>query len=303
MFDLIGAFASQTAMVSFDELIMYVIAADGNDIEPQAVNSLLITNGERYIVLIHIQRPKQYTFRVSGVAVSQLLWSTAVFDFRIHGQSQLPTPSIPFINEVGANTTADVVFLDIERIKPYPPVSMSEAVDATYKMTMIVGSEAIYWAFNQTSLPENTEILTPLLFSPQPNRQDNRTITMASEHSWVDYILLTPGSGPTHPIHVHGRHFYVLGRGVGDFTWNTVEEACTSLPGAFNLVDPPLRDTFAILGTPDSWLALRRRSDNPGVWLMHCHIQSNLQGGMSIITQDGLDGLPKIPSEYLQSQC
>lgn len=303
MFDLIGAFASQTVQVSFDELPMFVIAADGNDIEPQAANSLMITNGERYTVVIRLQKPKKYTLRVSGVAASQLLWTTAELDFKIHGQNQSLTPSVPYITEVGANTTADVVFFDVDKTKPYPPQPVPQTVDATFKMTMTIGSEAIYWAFNQTILPENTEDLPPLLFAPQPNRQDNHTITVPSKHSWVDYIMLTPGSGPTHPIHVHGRHFYVLGRGTGNFTWATVEEASAAMPEAFNLVDPPLRDTFATLGAPDSWLALRRPSDNPGVWLMHCHIQSHLQGGMSVIIEDGLDGLPKIPDEYLHAQC
>jgi FtsP/CotA-like multicopper oxidase with cupredoxin domain len=304
MFDLIGAFASATVQVSFDELTMYIIAADGNDIEPHAVNSIMITNGERYTVLIHLQKPKKYTFRVSSVAASQILWGTAVLDFTIHNRDQPSDPSIPFINEVGANTTAEVVFFDVDKTKPYPTQPMPQTVDATYKMTMLIGSEAIYWALNQTILPETTEDQTPLLFAPQPNRQDNHTITIPSNHSWVDYIMLVPGSGPTHPIHVHGRHFFVLGRGVGNFTWNTVEEASAALPpGAFNLVDPPLRDTFATLGAADSWLVIRRRSDNPGVWLMHCHIQSHLQGGMSVIIQDGVAGLPEIPREYLHPEC
>ena len=303
MFDLIGAFASATAQVSIDELIMYVIAADGNDIEPRAVHSLLITNGERYTVLIHLQKPKKYNLRVSSVAASQILWGTAIVDFKMQGQPQSSDPSVPYINEVGSNTTSGVIFFDVDNTKPYPPQPIPETVDATYKMTMLIGSEAIYWALNQTFLPSTTEDQTPLLFAPEPNRQDNHTITIPSNNSWVDYIMLVPGSGPTHPIHVHGRHFYVLGRGVGNFTWDTVEEASKAMPGALNLVDPPLRDTFATLGAPDSWLVIRRRSDNPGVWLMHCHIQSHLQGGMSVIIQDGVDGLPEVPGEYSSPRC
>jgi FtsP/CotA-like multicopper oxidase with cupredoxin domain len=163
---------------------------------------------------------------------------------------------------------------------------------------MVVGKSASFWAMNETVLPANSEDLPPLLLSPQPGRQDNHTVTNLGKIKWVDYIMLTPEFGPNHPVHVHGRHFYVLGRGTGNFTWNTVEEAAAAMPGAFNLVNPPLRDTYLTLGEPGSWLALRRPSDNPGVWLMHCHILSHIQGGQSLIIQDGVDVLPPIPQKY-----
>ncbi|ORY55894.1 multicopper oxidase [Pseudomassariella vexata] len=301
MFDLIGSLALQNVQVSFDELTMYVIEADGNYIEPQAVHSLLITNGQRYTVVLKLENPRRYTFRVSGISDPQILFGTAVLDFKIKGTNQSTIPTVPYINEVGVNTTGAVVPFDFAGTKSFLPQPIPQAPDATFKMTMRVDGQVIYWAFNETILPLNyDDVRPPLLFAPQPDRQDNHTITIHKNNTWVDYIMMVPGVQPAHPVHVHGRHFYVLGSGEGNFTWDTVEEAAAAVPESFNLVNPPLRDTIAtpFAGPSGSWLAIRRPSDNPGVWLMHCHIQSHIQGGMSMIIQDGIDDLPAIPAEY-----
>lgn len=59
----------------------------------------------------------------------------------------------------------------------------------------------------------------------------------------------------THPFHLHGYSFYIVGRGTGNYDPETS-------PATFNLVNPPLRNTF---GVPHrGWLALRFRADNPG---------------------------------------
>lgn len=59
----------------------------------------------------------------------------------------------------------------------------------------------------------------------------------------------------SHPMHLHGHNFYVVGRGFGNF--NPVTD-----PSRFNLVDPVERNT---VGVPvGGWLAIRFRADNPG---------------------------------------
>ena len=66
-------------------------------------------------------------------------------------------------------------------------------------------------------------------------------------------------AGP-HPIHLHGHRFWVV-ESAGNNTLNTV--------------DPPLRDVVAITTGPDdtkSDVKIRFRTDNPGPWIMHCHM-------------------------------
>ena len=59
----------------------------------------------------------------------------------------------------------------------------------------------------------------------------------------------------SHPLHLHGYNFYVVGQGFGNFDANKD-------PAKFNLVDPVERNT---VGVPSGgWVAIRFRADNPG---------------------------------------
>jgi FtsP/CotA-like multicopper oxidase with cupredoxin domain len=60
-----------------------------------------------------------------------------------------------------------------------------------------------------------------------------------------------------HAMHLHGHHFEVPASG-----WSA----------------PVLRDT--VLLDPGDTLALRFRADNPGRWLLHCHMLEHQAGGM-----------------------
>ncbi|KAB2050467.1 hypothetical protein E1A91_A13G261200v1 [Gossypium mustelinum] len=91
----------------------------------------------------------------------------------------------------------------------------------------------------------------------------------------------------SHPLHLHGYNFYVVGQGFGNF--NPKND-----PSKFNLVDPVERNT---VGVPSGgWVAIRFQADNPGVWLMHCHFDVHLSWGlrMAWIVLDG-----KLPNQKL----
>jgi len=59
----------------------------------------------------------------------------------------------------------------------------------------------------------------------------------------------------SHPMHLHGFSFYVVGRGFGIFDKNTD-------PATYNLVDPPYQNTVSV--PTAGWAAIRFRAANPG---------------------------------------
>ncbi|PRQ20207.1 putative laccase [Rosa chinensis] len=92
-----------------------------------------------------------------------------------------------------------------------------------------------------------------------------------------------------HPVHLHGYSFYVVGSGFGNFNPKLD-------PLRYNLVDPPEEST---VGVPkNGWVAIRFRADNPGVWLMHCHIERHQTWGMSMVflVQNGVSHHSRILS-------
>ncbi|KAI3695654.1 hypothetical protein L1987_78653 [Smallanthus sonchifolius] len=61
----------------------------------------------------------------------------------------------------------------------------------------------------------------------------------------------------SHPLHLHGFNFFVVGQGFGNYDPNKD-------PNKFNLVDPIERNT---IGVPSGgWVAIRFRADNPGLF-------------------------------------
>lgn len=92
---------------------------------------------------------------------------------------------------------------------------------------------------------------------------------------------------------------YVIGSGQG-WKWSTVAEAFAATPQSFNFENPPLRDGFttAPVSSSPTWLAIRYQVVNPGAFLLHCHIQTHLTGGMAVALMDGVDVWPKVPAEY-----
>ncbi|XP_062081954.1 laccase-17-like [Humulus lupulus] len=91
----------------------------------------------------------------------------------------------------------------------------------------------------------------------------------------------------SHPLHLHGFNFFVVGQGFGNFNPNKD-------PANFNLVDPVERNT---VGVPSGgWVAIRFLADNPGVWFMHCHLEIHTNWGLKMawVVLDG-----KLPNQKL----
>lgn len=72
------------------------------------------------------------------------------------------------------------------------------------------------------------------------------------------------------------------------------------MPGSFNFNNPPLFDTITTVPaiTEPSWIAMRYHVNNPGAFLIHCHIQVYNSGGMALAMLDGVDAWPQTPEEY-----
>ncbi|KAL7229228.1 hypothetical protein ACSBR2_007848 [Camellia fascicularis] len=77
-----------------------------------------------------------------------------------------------------------------------------------------------------------------------------------------------------HPIHLHGYDFYIIAQGFGNF--NPSRDT-----SKFNLVDPPLRNTASV--PVGGWSVIRFVADNPGVWLLHCHLDVHITWGLAMI--------------------
>ncbi|XP_078446928.1 laccase-7-like [Wolffia australiana] len=92
----------------------------------------------------------------------------------------------------------------------------------------------------------------------------------------------------SHPIHLHGFNFFVLAQGFGNYDRARAEKR-------FNLVNPQVRNTIAV--PVGGWAVIRFVANNPGVWIMHCHLDVHLPLGMAMafVVEDGPTAASKLP--------
>ncbi|KAH7439379.1 hypothetical protein KP509_04G058500 [Ceratopteris richardii] len=166
---------------------------------------------------------------------------------------------------------------------------------SSYKIVNGSGSTAKF----HTDFPDQPTMMFDFTGSSQPT---NLAPKEGTRLSWIPFnasveIVLQDTSilgTENHPIHLHGYNFFVVGYGVGNFDNKTD-------PQRFNLVDPPERNT---IGVPKGgWIALRFRADNPGVWLMHCHLEIHTSWGlgMAFLVTNGVEEKDSLepPPNYL----
>jgi len=70
---------------------------------------------------------------------------------------------------------------------------------------------------------------------------------------------------------MHGHDFWVIGQAAAKFDASTT---------VLNLTNPPRRDTASLPG--NGYLAIAFQIDNPGSWIMHCHIAWHASQGFAL---------------------
>ncbi|KAL1538943.1 Laccase-17 [Salvia divinorum] len=92
----------------------------------------------------------------------------------------------------------------------------------------------------------------------------------------------------SHPLHLHGYNFFVVGQGFGNYT------PLTTLNGL--IWSTRSSGTVPVSVPPGGWVAIRFLADNPGVWFMHCHLEVHTSWGLKMAWLV-LDG--KLPNQKL----
>ncbi|WZZ57820.1 hypothetical protein YC2023_057927 [Brassica napus] len=95
-------------------------------------------------------------------------------------------------------------------------------------------------------------------------------------NSTVEIVVQNTGiiTTESHPMHLHGFNFYVLGYGFGNYV--PARDA-----KKLNLVNPQMHNTVGV--PPGGWVALRFIANNPGAWIFHCHMDAHLPYGIIMV--------------------
>ncbi|KIW28756.1 uncharacterized protein PV07_04630 [Cladophialophora immunda] len=303
LFRIINSSAQNSYIVGFDNHTMTVIAADFVPIVPYTTTTLNIATGQRFDVIVQMdQAPSSYYVRAviqtgcpSGGANSGLGTANAIINY------ENATPVTPVISTSITNVTANICQDEpLASLVPYleKPAGTVTAFQGSAS-TIPAGSvtsvatnddgTVFQWYINNAVINVNySQPTLQTLAQGSNNSLISNPVVLSQANQWV-YFVIQNQFFASHPMHVHGHDVSILGTGTGTFT--------SDLVSSLNFDNPMRRDTVMLQGSPGpgfpaGYTVIGFETDNPGAWLMHCHISWHVDGGLALQFLERPDDIP-----------
>lgn len=286
---LINAAFNHQFVFSIDNHPMTVITADWVPIQPKTgVTQVTLGPGQRYDILFTAnQAASNYWMRVKPGCV--LGGVADVYNSQQYQNGQIvPGAILHYSTAPVANPTSTAYSVtqtcNDDSVVPYwartVPSSGFNAGQLAVSQGTVQrnpGGTLVAWFINNSPqyAPWGNPTLAQVVAGQTtfPTSENVYAIT-GSSTTWTYWVIqYASGFGPpvAHPVHLHGHNFYVLGSGSGTFGGGT---------SGLNFATAPRRDTAML--PAGGWLVVAFLLDNPGAWLMHCHIAWHVSQGFSL---------------------
>ncbi|KAL3440209.1 Cupredoxin [Aspergillus insuetus] len=250
---------------SIDGHKLTVVAMDFVPIVPYETDAVILTSGQRYDVIFEADQDVDN------------YWMRAMFQTACNGL-EIDNPDIRgIIRYAGADDTHDPTSTQwssitntcgdepYDKLTPYVPHTVGRAsgqknlnVGWFYEWDLV-----FHWTLNSKALTIDWGNPTDYLIYNNASifPTEYNVYEVPSPDKWTYWVIQDVGIvNAYHPFHLHGHDFYILAQGWGLYTPLV----------RLNRDNPPRRDTATMAGS--GYLVIAFESDNPGSWLMHCHI-------------------------------
>jgi iron transport multicopper oxidase len=130
-------------------------------------------------------------------------------------------------------------------------------------------------------------VMNPAIYGPNSN-------AFVLPHNALVEVVIANHNYNAHPFHLHGHNFQVVARDSGGYYWPGMTSDSGDVATYPQI--PMRRDTIVAYGGGS--VTIRFRADNPGVKLLHCHIEWHVEAGMTasfIEAPDKLQALNMVP--------
>lgn len=271
-----------------------VIANDLVPIKPYKTKILTVNIGQRYDIVIHADQPEgAYWIRSDNQAsCAKMIQSTDVKGILRYEGAVVGHPTT-----TGYNYTSDCLDEPAASLVPFVPLNPTRK-DLELSTTVAIQKNELNlyrWYLDGVTFQSDWSNPTLLTFSNNKtvlNNRDLLNIEVSHPGDWI-YVVIHGPAAVVHPIHLHGHDIFILASGPGSYS--------SSIP--LNISNPPRRDVALLPAA--GYLVIAFEVDNPGVWLLHCHIGWHVSMGfaLQIIEQkDKIAGTLK-DSCKLQETC
>ncbi|KAL9938928.1 hypothetical protein V8E36_001741 [Tilletia maclaganii] len=292
--------------VSVDHHPLSVIEVDSTTVAPTPASSVNVEVAQRSSFIIETnQTAAAYWFRAT-ISDEMLAYDTptivkdqrAILRYAGVNASSLPAEQAeaPVLQNLPTdfNTSALVPLDAID-----PPLPTKETI--VYINFGSATNGEFHAFFNNTAFgipyPGYSSLLAVQNASatPQSPAFDGQLVVDVDKVEVLDIVINNQDDGG-HPMHLHGYAPWLLGTGGGTYLPGK------SLNTSQTFVNPMRRDVFVVPAY--SWAVIRVVTDNPGMWVLHCHLSSHMAAGlmMQFSVQPSRIAQFQLPEDY-RSQC
>lgn len=303
---LINSSTESGFIFSIDNHLLEVITTDLVPIKPFKNESIHIGIGQRYSVIVEAdpsaptQADGNYWIRT---IVSEGCGNITNYDNQT-GIIRYDPESNAFPSSTQANINLTCADPPVESLVPVVPWAVdnhavNNVLDDTFEANLDSTPTHNYtrWDLTDTPLWLNFSNPTILNLDNTTFNQEYAVIPEDYNQGYV-YLVITSQNLPdfpnkiigavAHPIHMHGHDFVILAQSSATYNVNTSIST-------FNFNNPPRRDVALL--PQGGYLAIAFKPDNPGVWLLHCHIAWHASSGLAMqILERQKDIVPTIGS-------
>ncbi|KAL1984795.1 hypothetical protein VTN96DRAFT_8639 [Rasamsonia emersonii] len=279
---------------SIDNHTLTVIANDFVPIEPYNTTVLNIAMGQRYDIIVTADKEsvaENFWMRaIPQAACSENDSTDNIKGIVYYGDS----PSTPTTTGYAYTDSCDDE--DLSNLVPYLALDAGDYYwNESEPVTIQQAAANVFlWYMNDTSM--SVDWANPTLLQIYNNATSfsntSGVIQLPTAGEWA-YVVITTTIAVPHPVHLHGHDFYILAQGTGTY------DPATDL---VSLTNPPRRDTAVLPAS--GYLVVAFKTDNPGAWLMHCHIGWHTEMGLAIQFIEQYDvARSLIDYDFLQENC
>jgi FtsP/CotA-like multicopper oxidase with cupredoxin domain len=278
-FRIIGASCDAWHNFTIDGHRMTIIEADGVEVRPQEVDWLQVLAGQRYSVVVAANQPTDnYWIRALPNHGNQTFiggQNSAILRY-----AGAPTRD-PTTNQ--GQVTAHFEESQLHPLENLPPPGVPELGKADVVLSLVPGFNNSFNVNGIRFRPPPAPVLLQILSGARHPTEllPSGSVYELPRNKVIEVHMpandLTPGGarGSPHGIHLHGHNFHVI------------RTATNSTP---NFINPLRRDTVSMGSEAQkSNITFRFITDNPGPWILHCHIDFHLFNGFAVIMAEAPD--------------
>jgi iron transport multicopper oxidase len=283
---------------SIDGHTMRVIEVDGVETQELEAGALPISTAQRYSVLVTARNDTANNWAIHA-NMDPDMFDAIPDDLQLNITAQVvydekaPLSEPVIYDQYPEFEELNLVPVEVEGMAPADVVyDLNVNFDTYNDGTNRASFNNITFQFSKvpslfSMLSMGQDANNPVIYGAQTNA------LMATHNQMVQINIYNWDAGK-HPFHLHGHKFAVVQKNY---------DATVGQPINETQVNPVRRDTIMV--PPTGSISMRFRADNPGAWLIHCHIEWHLESGLAAIVFEAPNEAQqriKVP-QFMIDQC